>query len=79
VFLARRADGEYEARAAIKLLRGFPDGEALDRLRRERQILADLEHPNIARLLDGGSTEDGQPWLAIEWIDGQTIDDWCSG
>ena len=78
VFLARRADGEYEAKAAIKLLRGFPDDDALDLLRRERQILAGLEHPNIARLLDGGSTEDGQPWLAIEWIDGQTIEGWCS-
>ncbi|AKS41166.1 serine/threonine-protein kinase [Wenzhouxiangella marina] len=78
VFLARRADGEYQALAAIKLLRGFPDDEALARLRRERQILADLDHPNIAGLLDGGSTEDGQPWLAIEWIDGRTIDAWCS-
>ena len=70
VFLAERVAGGFAQTVAIKLLRGFPTGEGLARLRRERQILADLDHPNIARLIDGGETGDGQPWLAMEYIDG---------
>jgi serine/threonine-protein kinase len=73
VFLAERVDGGFSQRVAIKLLRGFPTSEALRRLRRERQILSGLEHPNIARLLDGGETVDGQPWLAIEFVDGMPL------
>lgn len=70
VFLAERADGQFARQVAIKLLRGFPTQDAARRLRQERQILAGLDHPNIARLLDGGETEQGQPWLAIEYVDG---------
>ncbi len=70
VFLAQRVDGAFTQHVAIKLLRGFPTAEGLRRLRQERQILAGLDHPNIARLLDGGETLDGQPWLALEYIDG---------
>jgi serine/threonine-protein kinase len=70
VFLAERADGQFEREVAIKLLRGFPTRDATRRLRQERQILAGLDHPNIARLLDGGETDEGQPWLALEYVDG---------
>ncbi len=77
VYLAERDDDEYITHVAIKLIRGFPGDEALERLRRERQILADLSHPNIAGLLDGGSTEDGQPYLVMEYIDGVPITQWC--
>ncbi len=76
VYLAERADREYENRVAIKLIRGFPTSEALDRLRRERQVLAGLVHPNIARLLDGGSTDEGQPFLVIEFVDGVPLSRW---
>jgi eukaryotic-like serine/threonine-protein kinase len=78
VFLAERADGAFEQRAAIKLLRGFPTAEGLRRLRQERQILAGLNHPNIARLLDGGETEDGQPYLVMEYVDGRPLGDWLA-
>lgn len=70
VFLAERVEGQFAQQVAIKLLRGFPTSESMRRLRQERQILAELDHPNIARLLDGGETEDGQPWLAMEYVSG---------
>jgi eukaryotic-like serine/threonine-protein kinase len=73
VFLAERADGQFERQVAIKLLRGFPTDDSMRRLRQERQILAGLDHPNIARLLDGGETGDGQPWLAMEYVDGMSL------
>lgn len=79
VYLAERADGAYQQQVALKLLR--PDAwvtpESLLRLKLERQILARLQHPNIARLLDGGTTESGAPYLVIEYIEGERIDDWC--
>lgn len=78
VYLAQRSDGHFAQRAAIKLLRGVASPLALDYLARERQILADLSHPQIARLLDGGSTPHGQPFLVMEYLDGQPIDAWCS-
>jgi serine/threonine-protein kinase len=77
VFLAERTDAEYDVRVAVKLLRGIPTASASERLRRERQILADLRHPNIARLLDGGTTTGGLPYLVLEYVDGPTIADWC--
>jgi serine/threonine protein kinase len=82
VYLAERADGEFEQRVALKLVSpgsgGAPeDARAL--LRRERQILAGLEHPHIARLLDGGTTEDGELWFAMEVVEGERIDRWCDG
>jgi serine/threonine-protein kinase len=78
VFLAERVDGGFAQAVAIKLLRGFPTADGLRRLRRERQILATLDHPHIARLLDGGETGDGQPWLAIEHVDGLPLFDYAA-
>lgn len=78
VYLAERADGQYEQRAAIKLLNpAFVSADAKARLEAERQILAGLTHPNIARLLDGGRTDDGVPYLVLEYIEGEPIDAWC--
>ncbi|MEM9595493.1 MAG: serine/threonine-protein kinase, partial [Acidobacteriota bacterium] len=75
VYLAERDDEHYSMRVAIKLVRrGYDTAEILDRLRRERQILARLEHPNITRLLDGGSTDDGQPYLVMEHVDGLALE-----
>ncbi|MEO8012284.1 MAG: serine/threonine-protein kinase, partial [Dokdonella sp.] len=76
VFLAERADGVFSQHVAIKMLRGFPTREGIRRLRQERQILAGLDHANIARLLDGGESSDGQPWLAIEYVDGTPLLDY---
>jgi serine/threonine protein kinase len=71
VYLADRADGEYDKRVAIKLITGARHDQNLDqRFRRERQILAQLEHPGIARLLDGGATLAGQPYLVMEYVEG---------
>ncbi len=78
VFLAERVDGGFTQAVAIKLLRGFPTSEGLRRLRQERQILAGLDHPNIARLLDGGETGDKQPWLALEYVDGLNLLDYAA-
>lgn len=77
VFLAERADGEYVGQAAIKVIRGLPESAGLERLKRERQILARLRHQNIARLLDGGTTDDDQPFLVMEYVDGKPTDQWC--
>ncbi|MEM7479837.1 MAG: serine/threonine-protein kinase [Acidobacteriota bacterium] len=78
VFLAERADDQYRMQVAIKLVRrGLDTQDILRRLRRERQILANLNHPNIARLLDGGTTEDGLPYLAMEYVAGEHIDHYC--
>ncbi len=78
VWLATRADGLYQRRVALKLLRpGFADPKLRLRFTRERQILARLEHPHIARLLDAGISDDLQPYLALEYVDGEPITDWC--
>ncbi|MBO9663977.1 serine/threonine-protein kinase [Dokdonella sp.] len=77
VFLAERADGSFDQNVAIKLLRGFPTRDSTERMLRERQILADLHHPGIARLLDGGSTADGQPYLVMEHVDGVPLNEFC--
>ncbi|MCB1554857.1 MAG: serine/threonine protein kinase [Xanthomonadales bacterium] len=75
VYLAERADGEYNQRVALKWIQSLDAGAEADTLfRRERQALADLSHPNIARLLDGGRTPEGRPWFAMEFIDGAPID-----
>lgn len=78
VFLAQRADGQFDQHVALKLLRPDLDSE-LDhsRFRAERQILASLNHPNIARLLDGGLTDTGQPYLVLEYVEGRPIDVYC--
>ncbi|HMV87150.1 MAG TPA: serine/threonine-protein kinase [Blastocatellia bacterium] len=72
VYLAERADGEFHKQVAIKLLPTSADEQVRQRFRRERQILADLEHPNIARLLDGG-TLDGQPFVVMEFVPGRNL------
>ena len=78
VYLAERADGQYELRVALKVIkRGMDTEQVLARFRAERQILASLDHPNIARLLDGGSTEQGVPFFAMEYIEGEPIDVWA--
>ena len=78
VYEATRADDQYRTRAAIKLLSQHAASEStIERFRRERQILASLNHPNIASLLDGGVTTDGQPWFAMEFIQGEPITRWC--
>ncbi len=78
VFLAERVDGEYERRVALKLLHpGLDTSRVLHRFRQERQILANLQHPNIAALLDGGSSDDGQPYLVMEYVEGVTLDQYC--
>jgi serine/threonine protein kinase len=78
VYLGVRADGEFEKRVAIKLIkRGMDTDAVMARLRQERRILAGLEHPSIARLLDGGTTEDGRPWLAMEYVEGLPIHKFC--
>jgi eukaryotic-like serine/threonine-protein kinase len=78
VYLAERADGQYDQQVALKLLRTGYDSEADDRrLRAERQILASLNHPAIARLLDGGVTDEGRPYLVLEFVDGVRIDRYC--
>ncbi len=74
VFLAERDDGEFSQRVAIKIIRqSIAESELINRFKRERQILATLNHPNIAKLLDGGVSDDGLPFLAMEFVDGVTI------
>ena len=77
VYLAERADGHFEQRAAIKLIRGVPRRGDAAHFARERQILATLQHPDIARLLDGGATPGGQPYLVMEYVEGEPIDVYC--
>src|SRR5277367_3952257 len=78
VYRAGRADGQYEKEVAIKLVRGgYDTASVLERFRHERQILASLDHPNIARLLDGGTTDEGIPYLVMELIVGTPIDRYC--
>ena len=78
VFLAERDDQSFQKQAALKLLRsGLASEDLRTRFRSERQILATLEHPNIARLLDGGETPDGRPWVVIELVEGQSLTEYC--
>ncbi len=79
VYLAERSDEAFSKQVAIKLIRTrLHSGVAAEaRFRAERQILATLEHPNIARLLDGGSTDDGTPYLVMEYVEGEPIDAYC--
>ena len=79
VFLAERADGHFDQKVALKLIKpGMDSKEILRRFESERQILAQLEHPNIARLLDGGSTDDGRPFYAMEYVVGEPIHRFCN-
>lgn len=78
VYLARRDDEQFDQQVAIKLGRHrLVDPQTELRLKNERQILADLDHPNIAKLFDGGTTGEGVPYLVMEYIDGVRLDDYC--
>jgi eukaryotic-like serine/threonine-protein kinase len=78
VLLAVRADDSFQKQVAIKLVSPGPlQSQMLRRFRRERQILADLEHPNIARLLDGGTTEQGWPYVVMEYVEGVPLTQYC--
>jgi serine/threonine protein kinase/tetratricopeptide (TPR) repeat protein len=78
VYRASRADDQYRKQVAIKLVRAGQDSDfVIHRFKNERQILASLDHPNIARLLDGGTTEEGVPFLVMELIEGQPITEYC--
>lgn len=78
VYVAERVDGAYTQQVALKLIRrGLDSAQILQRFEAERQILARLEHPNIARLVDGGLTADGSPWFAMELVQGDPITRYC--
>ncbi len=78
VYLAERADREFKKQVALKILkRGTDTDEVLRRFRRERQILAQLAHPNIAHLLDAGTTADGLPYFAMEYVAGIPVTEFC--
>ena len=78
VYRGERVDRQYRATVAVKFLRdGLADPEIQRRFLAERQILADLVHPNVARLLDGGTAADGTPYIVMELVDGQPLDAWC--
>jgi len=78
VYLAARADDAFNKQVAVKLVRGlFADAHLAARFRDERQILADLNHPCVAHLLDGGTTDEGAPYLVMEYVEGVPIDEYC--
>jgi len=79
VYLAERVDGAFTQQVALKLIRrGMDSEQILHRFEAERQILASLDHPHIARLVDGGLTADGAPWFAMELVEGDPIDRYCA-
>jgi non-specific serine/threonine protein kinase/serine/threonine-protein kinase len=78
VYLAARADHAFDKQVAIKLVRGlFADAYVAERFRDERQILANLNHPCVAHLFDGGTTDEGAPYLVMEYVEGMPIDEYC--
>jgi len=78
VYLAARADQAFEKQVAIKVVeRGLDAADVTQRFQSERQILARLDHPNITRILDGGTTEDGLPYLVMDYVEGEPIDQYC--
>jgi eukaryotic-like serine/threonine-protein kinase len=78
VYLGQRDTADFDQQVAIKLIkRGMDSEQILRRFHHERRILASLEHPHIARLIDGGLLPDGRPWFAMEYIEGMPISDWC--
>ncbi|NNK61828.1 MAG: serine/threonine protein kinase [Gemmatimonadetes bacterium] len=79
VYRGRRADGHFESIVAVKVLRkGMDTEDVIRRFRAERKILAGLEHPRIARILDAGETPDGRPYFAMEWVPGEAILEYCA-
>jgi eukaryotic-like serine/threonine-protein kinase len=80
VYLGARADAQFDKRVAIKVVkRGMDTDFVLRRFGRERQVLAALDHPNIAKLLDGGATEDGLPYFVMEYVEGESLTRYCDG
>ncbi len=80
VYLAKRVEGGFEQTVALKLIKyGMDTEQILRRFESERRILARLQHPNIARLVDGGIKNDGRPWFAMDYVKGEPIDDYCNG
>jgi eukaryotic-like serine/threonine-protein kinase len=80
VYRAIRADAQYDKQVAVKLVKaGLESRSSLARFKAERQILAKLEHPNVARLLDGGTTSQGVPYFVMELVEGRPIDQYCDG
>ena len=77
VWLAERTDGVLRRKVALKLPHWWALAKLTERATQEREILASLEHPNIARLYDAGITDDGRPYLALEYIEGEAIDVYC--
>jgi len=78
VYLGKRTEGDFAQEVAVKVIRrGMDSGPILRRFHTERRALASLEHPNIARLIDGGATDDGRPYLVMEYVDGLPIDRYC--
>ena len=77
VYLGERSDGSFSKQVAVKLL-SLPFVDARDRFHRERELLAQLDHPNIARLIDGGATAEGWPYLVMEYVEGVPIDRYCA-
>ena len=78
VYRAVRADDQFDKQVAVKVVRGDPRASVIARrFRDERQILAGLDHPNIARLLDGGTTDDGLPYFIMEYVNGQPVDEYA--
>ena len=78
VYLAERSDGAFQKQVAVKLVQpGMNGADILARFRQEREILASLDHPGIARLLDAATTEEGLPYFVMEFVDGRPIDRWC--
>jgi serine/threonine protein kinase len=78
VYLAERVDKSFERKVAVKVVRlGIGIEDRIARFQRERQILAQLDHPNIARLIDGGTMAGGVPYLVMEYVEGKPIDDYC--
>src|SRR5215469_8178149 len=79
VYRAIRDDDQYRKQVAIKLVRRGMDSDfVIQRFKAERQILANLEHPNIARLIDGGTTEEGWPYFSMEYVDGEPLEQFCN-
>ncbi|PYL27118.1 MAG: serine/threonine protein kinase, partial [Verrucomicrobia bacterium] len=79
VYLAERADEQYRKQVAIKLIkRGMDTDSVLRHFRNERQILAGFDHPNIARLFDGGTTDNGLPYFVMEYVEGLPINEYCA-
>lgn len=79
VFLAKRTDGEFDQEVALKIVRQtIAESHTIERFRRERQILASLNHPNIAKLLDGGVSENGEPFLVMEFVEGNSVNDFVN-